>query len=205
MTISPGKAPWVLARLAQGTMAAAAVADVFEALALRAHRLHPADASPSDSGRTSMVYVYLMTAAAVFFLMWFSRSRRAAQALTPGAAEGSGVWAVVAWLIPVVNLWVPRGLLLEVLRASGSGAESGSEGKVRDDVLVNCWCAAWAAHAVITGTYQTAGGTSMVVLVVSEVFNLAAAVQMVWLVQRITARQSAALPAQPPAEPLTHA
>ena len=77
--------------------------------------------------------------------MWFRRSRRAARAISPEARLATGTWAVVAWLIPVVNLWVPRGLLLETQRASrpGAGLERG-----RDDLLVNAWALAWASRVV---------------------------------------------------------
>lgn len=65
MTSPATKAPWLLARLAQAAIAAASVTDVFRALAVRAHDLHPTNASLNKSGSISMVFVYLMTAAAV--------------------------------------------------------------------------------------------------------------------------------------------
>ena len=186
-------APWLLARFAQVAIAAAAVADVFRVLALRAHELHPTNASLNRSGFRSMVFVNLMTAAVVVFLVWFSRCRRNARILTPGAASQPGVWAVVAWLIPVVNLWVPRGLVLEVHRASSPGTEKG-----RGEVLVNAWWAAWAGHTMIGMATWFGGGTSMPLLVVTEVLNLAAAVLAMFVIQRITRLQSAALRATSP-------
>ncbi|MCD9878409.1 DUF4328 domain-containing protein [Streptomyces guryensis] len=187
-------APWLLARFAQVAIAAAAVADVFRALALRAHELHPTNASLNEFGFRSMVFVNLMTAAAVVFLVWFSRCRRNARVLSPGTASQPGMWAVVAWLIPVVNLWVPRWLVLEVHRASGPGtAEKG-----RDEVLVNVWWAAWAGHTVIAMASQFEGGTSMPLLAVTEALNLAAAVLAMFVIQRITALQGAALRATSP-------
>ncbi|MFF4360793.1 DUF4328 domain-containing protein [Streptomyces sp. NPDC001604] len=182
-------APWLLARFAQAAIVAAAVADVFRALALRAHQLHPTNASLNRFGFRSMVFVNLMTAAAVLFLVWFSRCRRNARVLSPGAASEPGVWAVVAWLIPVVNLWVPRGLVLDVHRASSlRTAEKG-----RDEILVNVWWAAWAGHTVTALASRFGGGTSMPLLVVSEALNLAAAVLVLFVIQRITGQQSAAL------------
>ncbi|MGW2567991.1 DUF4328 domain-containing protein [Streptomyces sp. NPDC001537] len=182
-------APWLLARFAQAAIVAAAVADVFRALALRAHDLHPTHASLNKSGFRSMVFVNLMTAAAVLFLVWFSRCRRNARVLSPGAASQPGLWAVVAWLIPVVNLWVPRGLVLEVHRASSPGTTE----KSRDEALVNVWWAAWAGHTVIATASRLGNGTSMPLLLVTEALNLTAAVLAVFVIQRVTARQSAAL------------
>jgi len=148
-----------------------------------------------------MVFVYLTTAAIALFLVWFSRCRRNAQVLSPGVVTGSGAWAVLAWLIPVVNLWVPRGLVLETRRASSVGTtETG-----RDEVLVNVWWAAWAGHTVLTAASQLGGGTSLPLLVVAEVLELAAAVLVVFVIQRITALQSRALAAGSPVEPLTPA
>jgi hypothetical protein len=201
VTSSVSKAPWLSARLAQGAIATAAAADVFRGVVLRAHRLHPTEASLSRSGFASMVFVYLMTAAVVLFLVWFSRCRRNAQVLTPGPPAGSGVWAVVAWLVPVVNLWVPRRLVLDVQRASSTGATEAE----RDEVLINAWWVTWVGHAVITVGSQGGRGTSILLLVVSQAFNLAAAVLAICVVQRITALQGAALHANPPFEPLTHA
>ena len=183
------KAPWPIARSAQAAVAAAAVAEVFRAVTVRAHRLHPQDTSLSASGRTSMVSAYVMTVAAVLFLVWFTRCRRNAQLLSPEPLPGSAPWAVFSWLVPVVNLWVPRGLVLDVHRASGSGTAEG-----RDGVLVNVWWAAWVGRAVVVtlGT-QPGQGTSLVLLLVAEGLNLAAGALAIAVVQRVTARQATAL------------
>jgi hypothetical protein len=81
-----GKAPLLLARLAQGAIAAVVVANVFRLVAVRAHDVHPADASLSTSGFASLVFVYLMALAFVLFLVWLSRCRRNAELLSPGTA-----------------------------------------------------------------------------------------------------------------------
>ncbi|MEU1269483.1 DUF4328 domain-containing protein [Streptomyces sp. NPDC005799] len=138
------KAPRALARSAQGAIVVAAGVEVVRALTLRAHRLHPADTTSGRAGLVSMVSVYARTVATVLFLVWFHRCRHNARVITPGADLGSDVWAVVAWLIPLVNAWFPRGLLLATLRASG-----GEAGQERAGVLVNAWWVAWAGHLVI--------------------------------------------------------
>ena len=192
-----GRAPWLLARCAQVAIAAAAGASAYRAVALRARRLHPTEASTHTSALASMVLVYVMTAAAVLFLVWFGRCRRNARLITPGAAAGSDVWAALVWLVPVVNLWVPRGLLLGLQRASGA-----AQGKSADDRLVNAWWVAWAAHGVIAAVSRTGRIDSLVLPVVAEGLSVAAAVLAICVIQRITALQSAGLPSASAAEPL---
>ena len=184
------QAPRLLARLAQAAIAVAAVAEVFRAVTLRAHRLHPEETPLSRSGLVSMASVYAVTLAAILFLMWFHRCRSNARLISPGADLGSDLWAVVAWLVPLVNLWVPRGLLLGTQRASGARKMD----KGRDDALVNAWWLAWAAHVVIATVGRSSA--SLPLLAVTQVLNITAAVLAVCVVQRITSLQSGALGAE---------
>ncbi|MEU4037853.1 DUF4328 domain-containing protein [Streptomyces collinus] len=180
------KAPWLLARFAQAAVAAAAVAEVARAVTVRAHAL---DTTESTSGLVSQVYANLMIVAAALFLVWFTRSRRIARALSPSPLPGSAPWAVFSWLIPVINMWVPRGLVLDVLRASGPGAVGW-----RERVLVNVWWATWIGHALLAAVTGGPGqGTSLALLLVAEGLELAAAALAIAVIQRITARQAAAL------------
>jgi len=183
------KAPWLLARFAQAAVAAAAVADVFRAVTVRAHDLRPRDTPVSVSGHASQVYVNLMMVATVLFLVWFTRCRRIAQSLSPSPLPGSAPWAVFSWLIPVINMWVPRGLVLGVLRAHGPGAAGR-----RDRVLVNVWWATWIGHALVAALSGVQGQrTSLALLLVAEGLELAAGALAIAVIQRVTARQAAAL------------
>ncbi|MFG2881941.1 DUF4328 domain-containing protein [Streptomyces sp. NPDC048297] len=189
VTAAVVKAPWPLARSAQAAVAVTALADVYRAVTLRAHRLDPQETPLSVSGRVSTLFVYVSLATVVLFLMWFSRCRRNARLLSPEPLAGSPAWAVFAWLIPVVNFWAPRGLVLDVHGASGPGAAEG-----RDRALVNIWWAAWVGHALVGAVGMgVAGGTSLAVLLVTEFLELAAGALAIAVIQRVTARQSAAL------------
>jgi hypothetical protein len=196
-----GKAPWLLARFAQGAIAAVVVADVFRLVAVRGRLLHPTDASLSTSGFASMVFVYLTTLAVVLFLLWLGRCRRNAEVLSPGTAAVNGFWAVVAWLIPLVNLWVPRQFVLDIDRAS-----AGPSAKGRNTALVNAWWVALVAHTVV-GAVEVGAGQEATIgfIVVSAGLNTAAAVLAVCVIERLTAQQGAALRAVSPVEPLAHA
>ncbi|MGW2424051.1 DUF4328 domain-containing protein [Streptomyces sp. NPDC001709] len=190
MTGSAAQAPWFLARCAQFAVPVAAGVELVRALKVRAHLLHPSATPAADSGRVSMMFVYVMTAAVVLFLVWFARCRRNAELLSPGAVRGSAAWAVLAWLLPGVNLWAPRRLLLDVQRASGpAGADPG-----RGDVLVNVWWAAWFGHKALSLADMNLGdGTSLPLLVAAQALDLLAATLAGVLIQRITARQAAGL------------
>ncbi|MGI5454501.1 DUF4328 domain-containing protein [Streptomyces sp. CA-249302] len=176
------QAPWTLARFAQGAIAVAAAAEVYRAVMVRAHDLDPVGTPESRSGFASMVSVYATTAAAALFLTWQHRARRNARAISPGVDLGHDVWAVAGWLIPLVNFWVPRGLLLGTMRASAPAGDR------RGEVLVNAWWGAWAAHVAVGLFWRSS--TSLPLLVASEVLNVVAAVLILWLIQRITSVQS---------------
>ncbi|MEU9991591.1 DUF4328 domain-containing protein [Streptomyces sp. NPDC048045] len=183
------KAVWPLARSAQAAVAAATVADVYRAVTSRAHHLHPQDTSSSAFTTASQLSVYTTMAAVVLFLVWFVRCRRNAQLLSPTPLPGSTPWAVASWLVPVVNLWVPRGLVLDVHRASGPSATEG-----RDTVLVNAWWTVWIGRAVVVTVGSGLGqGDSSGLLVAGETLNLAAGALALAVIQRVTARQATAL------------
>jgi hypothetical protein len=185
MTSTTPKAPRILARSAQAAIAAAAVADVFRATAVRDQHLRHTDASLQESGFISMIFVYLMTLAIVLFLVWLARSRRNAQELSPQASVPGRGWTIGAWFIPVVNLFVPRRFLLDIGRAS-----SASWDQKRDATLVNLWWVAWITHAVVLVVGSRVAPGSMAFLVVAEAIMIAAAVLLGLVIERITALQS---------------
>jgi hypothetical protein len=200
MTSTTRRAPRILARSAQAAIAAAAVADVFRATAVRDHYLRHTDESLHESGFISMIFIYLMTLAIVLFLVWLARSRRNAQELSPRASVPSRGWTIGAWFIPVVNLFVPRRFLLDIGRASSVSWE-----QKRDTTLVNLWWVAWVTHAVVLVVGGRVAPGSMVFLVVAEALMIAAAVLLGLVIERITALQSATLGDPVPAAPLAQA
>ena len=186
----------ILARSAQAAVAAAAVADVFRAVAVRDHYLHQTGDSQHRSGFMSTVFVNLMTLAIVLFLVWLARSRRKAQELNPRASVPSRGWTIGAWFIPVVNLFAPRRLVLDIGRASSLSWEEG-----RDTALVNLWWGAWVGHALVLVVAGRAVPGSMAFFVVAEALMIAAAVLMGLVIERITVLQSMAFGAAVPVAP----
>ncbi|MFD5538385.1 DUF4328 domain-containing protein [Streptomyces sp. NPDC127079] len=193
MTSAAGTTPRFLARSAQALIAAAAVADVFRAVAVRDHYLHPTAASLHRSGLISLVFVYLMTLATVLFLVWLARSRRNARELSPEAPVPSTGWMVGAWFVPVANLFVPRRFVLDIGRAGSASWEK------RETTLVNLWWAAWVAHVLLLTAVSRVAPGSLPCLVLTEALMLAAAVLAALVIERVTALQGAAptVPATP--------
>ncbi|MGW3360353.1 DUF4328 domain-containing protein [Streptomyces bungoensis] len=184
------RAPWSLARSAQAAIVAAAVADVAQVWELGAIRLRPLTAPASDPLYFPQIYVWAMTVAAALFLVWFAQCRRNADLISPGAVKGTVGWAVVVWLLPVFNLWAPRGLVVDVQRASSAPDAAPRRG----EVLVNVWWTVWTGHTIAHFTLTgLGGGTSLPSLVAVESFQLLAAALAVVVIQRVTARQAAAL------------
>jgi hypothetical protein len=175
-------APWGSARLAQGVIAAVAVAEVVRAVTVRAYDVRPDAATLRGSGIAAMVYLSLTAVAMVVFLVWLGRCRRNAELLSPGVAAVPGAWGVLAWLIPVVNWWFPRRFLLDVQRASG-GASAG---------LVNAWAVFWVLHFVtVTAGAAMGAAANVSYIVVQEGCCLAAAVLAIRVIQHITTLQGA--------------
>ncbi|WP_431949033.1 DUF4328 domain-containing protein [Actinacidiphila sp. bgisy167] len=200
MSSKPPGSPLILARCAQAAIAAAAVLDVFRAVAVQNRRIHPSAATLHTSGSVSQIFVYLMTLAVVLFLVWLARSRRNALALAPQAALPGGGWLIGAWLIPVVNLFVPRRFVLGIGRASSPAWNPG-----RDSALVNLWWAAWVGHGIaLTLTTQAAPG-SRAALAVTEALMLAAGGLLCLVIERITTLQGAAFAAPAPSSPVAQA
>ncbi|MFI2301931.1 DUF4328 domain-containing protein [Actinacidiphila glaucinigra] len=200
MSSKPPKSPLLLARCAQTAIAAAAILDVFRAVAVQNRYLDPTDATRHTSGLVSQVFVYLMTLTAPLFLVWLARSRRIALTLSPQAPLPGGGWLIGAWFVPAVNLFVPRRFVLDIGRAT-----SPSWDPKRDSTLVNLWWAAWIGHAIVLTLSAQAAPGSRAALAVAEVLMLAAAVLVCLLVERITTLQGAALGTSVPLSPVTQA
>ena len=73
----------------------------------------------------------------VVFLCWFHRVRVNAQVFAPFGHSKKGHWAIWGWFVPVVNLWVPRRVTLDIWDASSPW------GAPRGHGLVNTWWTLW--------------------------------------------------------------
>ncbi|MDX3237351.1 DUF4328 domain-containing protein [Streptomyces sp. ME03-5709C] len=194
------ESPLPLARCAQAATAAAAVLDVFRAVAVQNRQIHPSAATRHTSGSVSQVFVCLMTLTVVLFLVWPARSRRNALALAPQAVLPGGGWLIGAWFVPVVNLFVPRRFVLAIGRAS-----SPAWNPKRDSALVNLWWAAWIGHGIALTLTTRAAPRSRAALAVAEALMLAAAALLCLVIGRITTLQGAAFGAPASSSPVAQA
>ncbi|GAA2503025.1 DUF4328 domain-containing protein [Streptomyces longisporus] len=58
---------------------------------------------------------------AIAFLVWTGRVRDNARELSGTRPRYSGLWVYFGWVVPVVNLWFPRGIIADAYRASAPG------------------------------------------------------------------------------------
>ncbi|MFJ8466585.1 DUF4328 domain-containing protein [Streptomyces swartbergensis] len=74
---------------------------------------------------------------ALAFLSWLDRVRDNARALSGAEPRYGSFWLYLGWILPVVNLWIPRGVVADVHRSVFPGR--------RLPAVVNWWWALWLA------------------------------------------------------------
>ncbi|MFD8420623.1 DUF4328 domain-containing protein [Streptomyces sp. NPDC059466] len=98
---------------------------------------HEADQADSLYSVAGYAQTGALLATIVVFLVWFHRARVNAEVFDPfGHSQGRG-WAVGGWFVPVLNLWRPRRIMLDIWDASIPQGSRITHG------LVNLWWALW--------------------------------------------------------------
>ncbi|MGW7523367.1 DUF4328 domain-containing protein [Streptomyces sp. NPDC054783] len=72
---------------------------------------------------------------ALLYLSWLWRLRDNARALSGETPKYLGFWVYLGWVLPVFNLWIPRGIVVDAFRCSAPGR--------RLPGSVNVWWALW--------------------------------------------------------------
>ncbi|MEV6762501.1 DUF4328 domain-containing protein [Streptomyces sp. NPDC051105] len=85
----------------------------------------------------------LTVVCALAFLLWLGRVRDNARTLSGRAPRYSGIWVLLGWVIPIGNLWIPRGIVADVFRDSAP--------ERRLPWVVNVWWALWLV-GLVSGT-----------------------------------------------------
>ncbi|MER8028960.1 DUF4328 domain-containing protein [Streptomyces bauhiniae] len=129
---------------------------------------------------------------AAVFLMWLGRVRDNARALSGRPPKYAGIWVYLGWMVPVVNLWFPRGIVADAYRASAPGR--------RLPFVVNVWWGLWLA-GLLGGVLQQRDADSVIAraysgigpLLTADVAVAGAAVAGALMVRTVTAAQTARL------------
>ncbi|MFE1009759.1 DUF4328 domain-containing protein [Streptomyces sp. NPDC058794] len=173
-------------RSLMGEVASGGVADFDEGEASRA------DYAMAGS---AVLYVVAMLATAVVFVIWFHRVRHNAEVFAPDTQSRAPGWAIACWFIPIANLWIPRGIAADVLRAAQPDPYSGSP---RHRGILNAWWGAWVWAVVFdryaSRTYDDAQDVDAIhdaagLVMAGAGFDALAAVLAILFVRRLTAAQ----------------
>ncbi|WP_217251122.1 DUF4328 domain-containing protein [Streptomyces sp. AC602_WCS936] len=144
---------------------------------------------------STVLYVVAVLATAVVFIIWFHRVRHNAEVFAPDTQRRTPGWAIACWFIPIANLWIPRGIAADVLRAAQPDPYSGV---LRHRVLLNAWWGAWVWATVFdryaSRTYDKAQDVDAIrdaagLVMASAGFDALAAVLAILFVRRLTAAQ----------------
>ncbi|MEU2109967.1 DUF4328 domain-containing protein [Streptomyces sp. NPDC019507] len=133
----------------------------------------------------------------IVFIVWFRQMRENAQLFAPDAHRKSPGWAVWGWIVPVVSLWFPRRITLDIWTAS----------ELRRDVpdaprtpvtIVNVWWTVWicdvtlgnlASRYLVRADEADAIKQAVGLLMVADVLDIGAAVMAIVVVRRLTRMQ----------------
>ncbi|WP_256726999.1 DUF4328 domain-containing protein [Streptomyces acidiscabies] len=134
-----------------------------------------------------------LVVAVVVYLCWFWRVRVNAEVFEPGGHTKTRGWTIGGWFVPVVNLWFPRRVMVDVWKASAPLGRTVSHG------LVNAWWAAWVlwilAGRVMSVAYRRAETPAEIrdlsgVTMVTDTVEAVAGVLAILVVLRVTRMQN---------------
>ncbi|WP_260614318.1 DUF4328 domain-containing protein [Streptomyces sp. WAC02707] len=168
------------------------------------------EASRADQAMAGAALLYgaALLATAVVFVIWFHRVRHNAEVFAPEIQRRTPGWAIACWFIPIANLWIPRGIAADVLRAGDRWPHSAAP---RHRGLLNAWWGAWVWATVFdryaSRTYDDAQDVDAIhdaagLVMAGAGFDILAAVLAILFVRRLTAAQHAKALAGP--TPPTH-
>ncbi|MFJ9582953.1 DUF4328 domain-containing protein [Streptomyces acidicola] len=109
-----------------------------------------AEAADSLFAVAGSVQTAALLSTAVVFLVWFHRVRVNAEVFHPFGHRKKRGWAVGGWFVPIVNLWFPRRIALDIWDASSPWNAP------RSHALVNAWWGAWVISQVTGRLASTA-------------------------------------------------
>ncbi|MEV5988986.1 DUF4328 domain-containing protein [Streptomyces sp. NPDC052051] len=166
-----------------------------------------ADHSDNVYSLAGVAQVATLVAGVAVYLCWFYRVRVNAEVFDRSAHSKARGWAIGAWFTPVVNLWFPRRITLDIWDASTAWGARRSHG------LVNAWWSLWIISLLggraASRSYSRAETASELheaarMMLVADVLDAVAAVLAIAVVLGLTRMQhekALAGSAPQPAEP----
>ncbi|WP_369270250.1 DUF4328 domain-containing protein [Streptomyces sp. R11] len=154
-----------------------------------------AAASLYDTAGRVQVFVYLPVA--IVFVVWFFRMRRNTGLLAPDRFRNGPGWAIGAWLIPLVNLWMPYRVAFDMWGAATPLPAEGERHRART-WPVNLWWALFVFSVLFNRyagqKYNNAETLSevrdaVVRYMAADVVHIAAAAAAIHFAVRLTAMQ----------------
>ncbi|MFF2408112.1 DUF4328 domain-containing protein [Streptomyces sp. NPDC058092] len=138
--------------------------------------------------------VYLTTG--IVYVCWLYRLRDNAEVFAPGTHRRGRSWTGWGWLVPVVNLWFPRRISLDIWNASRPEGPYAPDRPGRGPI--NLWWGFWLAQGFVAlaggAVYDMAEsiGTTNVglgLLTLADLLDIACAVLAIRLVRTLTHMQ----------------
>lgn len=162
--------------------------DFSEAVQRRAER------ADSLSAAAGVAQTVTLLSTGVVFIVWFHRVRVNAEVFNPFGHRKKRGWAVGGWFVPIVNLWFPRRIALDIWDSSEPWGASKPRG------LVNGWWTAWVisllAGRISSTAYRKAETAPEIRRAVGQVLfadavDIVAAVLAIFFVLALTRMQDA--------------
>ncbi|MFK4099379.1 DUF4328 domain-containing protein [Streptomyces sp. NPDC019531] len=132
----------------------------------------------------------LVLLCAALFIGWLWRMRDNARALSGERPRYAGIWVYASWIVPIVNLWFPRGIVADIHHKSAPDRKL--------PVVVNVWWALWLV-GMVTGLGLTYDDSTdeiiarayhgVTPLLVADLAVVGAAVAAILMVRTLTATQ----------------
>ncbi|MGV9879453.1 DUF4328 domain-containing protein [Streptomyces sp. NPDC003006] len=161
-----------------------------------------ADVLYAQSGSVQLV---ALIATCVVFLVWFRRVRVNAEVFEPYIHRKTRGWTVWGWFVPVVNLWFPRRIALDIWDASGDRSVAPDRTLTLDasaargpHPLINAWWTLWVANILVSRWASRVYGkaeeaeeirSALNGMMLTDALDIAAAVLAIVFVLRLTRMQ----------------
>ncbi|TDD82517.1 DUF4328 domain-containing protein [Actinomadura darangshiensis] len=129
--------------------------------------------------------IALVVLAGVAVIAWLWQARRNADVIDDLAHDWGRPWVIAGWIVPLLNLWVPRSVVLGVWRASAPAGTSAWP--------VNAWWTLWLVGVVggrVANLDADGGFQTILFPIVMEIAALAAQLAML-IIWRVTRYQEA--------------